>query len=261
MDRDAAAAANDTVTLDMVRQFLIREEDTIVFSLIERSKYPLNSPAYAPSKSPRGNGHGYPSLAELFIKGSEALQSSFGRYKNPEETPFFPENLPPSMVPPYNFSMFLHPPASSVNVSKTIYDIYFQKLLPSFVSNGDDGNYAIAVGHDLACLQAIARRIHYGKYVAEVKFRDAPDDYEPAIRSKDTDTLMTLLTDSRVEDMVKQRVTKKATVFGQEVTLNDTNSSETNFKVDPAVVSRLYDEWVIPLTKDVEVEYLLRRLD
>lgn len=32
--------------------------------------------------------------------------------------------------------------------------------------------------------QALSRRIHYGKFVAEIKFRDAPKDYEPAIRAK-----------------------------------------------------------------------------
>jgi len=38
--------------------------------------------------------------------------------------------------------------------------------------------------HSIKHLQAISRRIHYGKFVAEVKFRDAPQDYEPLIRAK-----------------------------------------------------------------------------
>lgn len=36
----------------------------------------------------------------------------------------------------------------------------------------------------LILFKAISRRIHYGKFVAEVKFSDAPHDYEPAICSK-----------------------------------------------------------------------------
>lgn len=32
--------------------------------------------------------------------------------------------------------------------------------------------------------QAISRRIHYGKFVAEAKFRESPRDYEPLIRAK-----------------------------------------------------------------------------
>lgn len=35
--------------------------------------------------------------------------------------------------------------------------------------------------------QALSRRIHYGRFVAEVKFRDAPDDYIPLIKSKVVD--------------------------------------------------------------------------
>ncbi|KAK7317691.1 hypothetical protein RJT34_02126 [Clitoria ternatea] len=49
---------------------------------------------------------------------------------------------------------------------------------------GDDGNYAQTAASDLSLLQAISRRIHYGKFVAEVKFRDSPQDYEPLICAK-----------------------------------------------------------------------------
>lgn len=63
-----------------------------------------------------------------------------------------------------------------------------------------------------------------------------------------------------MEEAVKKRVAKKAMTFGQEVKLGD-DGNIGKYKVDPAIVSRLYGEWVIPLTKDVEVEYLLHRLD
>lgn len=32
-------------------------------------------------------------------------------------------------------------------------------------------------------------------------------------------------------------------------------------QVDPEVVANLYRDWLMPLTKDVEVDYLLRRLE
>jgi chorismate mutase len=78
---------------------------------------------------------------------------------------------------------------------------------------------------------------------------------------QDRDALMKLLTVESVEEEVKKRVAKKAMVFGQEVTLNKTVDDTGKYKVDPSVLSRLYGEWVMPLTKLVEVEYLLRRLD
>lgn len=72
---------------------------------------------------------------------------------------------------------------------------------------------------------------------------------------------MKLLTFEKVEEMVKKRVQKKAETFGQEVKCINGDESEKKYKVDPFLVSRIYGEWLIPLTKHVEVEYLLRRLD
>lgn len=36
---------------------------------------------------------------------------------------------------------------------------------------GDDGNYGSAATLDVLALQALSKRIHYGKFVAEAKFR------------------------------------------------------------------------------------------
>ncbi|KAM3711292.1 hypothetical protein ACJW30_01G098400 [Castanea mollissima] len=250
----------DGVTLESLRQSLIRQEDTIIFSLIERARFPTNSPTYNESyvSSPTFSG----SLVHFVVKETEALQAKAGRYANPEEHPFFPDNLPPSVVPPYNFTEVLHPPAALININKDIWDMYFKKLLQLFTAPGDDGNYAATAASDLVCLQvkALSRRIHYGKLVAEVKFRESPQEFEPAIRAKDRDALMKLLTFESVEEAVKKRVAKKAMVFGQEVTLNN-DDNKGKYKVDPSVVSLLYGDWIIPLTKRVEVEYLLRRLD
>ncbi|CAK7353930.1 unnamed protein product [Dovyalis caffra] len=254
----AEGSSGSDFTLDSIRKALIRQEDTIVFSLIERAKFPMNSALYNQILNlvPGFSGP----LVDFIAKETEAVQAKAGRYVNPEENPFFPDNLPPSLVPKHNYSQVLHPGAASVSVNKAIWNMYLNQLLPLFIDAGDDGNYASTAASDLSCLQALSRRIHYGKFVAEIKFRDAPHDYEPLIRAKDTDALMKLLTDERVEEMVKKRVEKKAIIFGQDVSLS--NNVETgNFKVDPSVVVRLYDEWVIPLTKLVEVKYLLRRLD
>nr|CAD1825634.1 unnamed protein product [Ananas comosus var. bracteatus] len=156
----------------------------------------------------------------------------------------------------------LYPAAASVNVSDTIWSVYFEELLPQFTVEGVDETL-----RRQPHLISRVCRIHYGRFVAEVKFRDSPQDYIPAIRAKNRDTLMKLVTSESQEEIVKKRVEKKAAVFGQDVTLDrpadtgDSNSSRAAYKVDPSVVYRLYGDWVIPLTKIVEIEYLLRRLD
>ncbi|KAK8916312.1 Chorismate mutase 2 [Platanthera zijinensis] len=256
--RDEGEGSNQT-SLKTVRESLIRQEDSIVFSLIERARHPYNAAAYDNS-SLKSSGS---SLAEIFVREAEHLHAKAGRYDNPEEIPFFSEDLPLPLLPPYNYPQVLHPVAASVNITKTIWNMYFNELLPILTTKGDDGNYASTLALDLACLQALSRRIHYGKYVAEVKFRDAPMDYSSAIHDKDREALMRMLTFERVEEMVKQRVAKKAMVFGQQVTLEEDNwgGDTLNYKVDPTLISRLYSDWIIPLTKVVEVEYLLLRLD
>ncbi|XVE53533.1 hypothetical protein DITRI_Ditri03aG0010600 [Diplodiscus trichospermus] len=173
---------NDGLTLELVRESLIRQEDSIVFSLIERARFPFNSPTYDPSYASIHGSSG--SLVEFIVKQTEAIQATAGRYENPEEHPFFPENLPPSLVPCHKYPEVLHPAAMSVNINKIIWDMYFTKLLPLFVTPGDDGNYASTAARDLDCLQALSRRIHYGKRVAEIKFRYERKDYEPAIRAQ-----------------------------------------------------------------------------
>ncbi|XP_074560834.1 chorismate mutase 2-like [Curcuma longa] len=250
--------------LESVREFLTREEDSIVFSLIERAKYPSNLPAYDPSYLAGGVFSNY-SLLDLFVRETEAVQARAGRYQNPEEIPFFPKILvPPIFVPPYKYPEVLHPAAASVNARNAIWQMYFNQLLPQFTAKGDDGRYALAAAADLVCLQALSRRINYGRFVAEAKFRDAPEDYTRAIRAGDRDALMRLLTSEAQEETVKRRAEKKAKVFGQDVTVNNTGRNESSrpkYKVDPAVVYHLYGDWVIPLTKLVEVEYLLHRLN
>ncbi|XP_057957881.1 chorismate mutase 2-like [Malania oleifera] len=259
MVEEAACDSATSFTLDSIRDSLVRQEDTIIFSLIERAKFPLNSAAYTESflKVSKFSG----SIVQYIIQGSEALQAKVGRYENPEEVAFFPANLPPSAVH-HNFTKILYPAAAGVSINKNISDIYFNQLLPLFVAEGDDGNYGQTTAADLACLQALSRRIHDGRIVAELKYTGSPQDYETAIRNKDINALMKLLTVASLEEIVKKRVEKKAMVFAQEVTLDDNKNNTTNkYKVDPSIVRDLYEKWVIPLTKDVEIEYLLHRLD
>ncbi|KAJ0089942.1 hypothetical protein Patl1_12584 [Pistacia atlantica] len=269
---ESESVSEMVITLESVRESLIRQEDTIVFSLIERAKYPRNSPLYDLSYASIPGFSG--SLFQYIVSHSENLQAvnvltkmlndllcnRLGDMKTQKNILSFPDNIPGSLLPPHNYPQVLHPPSASININSTIWDKYVNQLLPVLVAEGDDGNYASTATSDLDCLQALSRRIHYGKYVAEVKFREAPQDYEPLIRAKDSDALMKLLTFEHVEEMVKRRVEKKAMIFGQEVALFS-NGTEGKCKIDPSIVSKLYEDWVMPLTKVVEVEYLLRRLD
>ncbi|KHN02003.1 Chorismate mutase, chloroplastic [Glycine soja] len=82
-----------TLTLDGIRNSLIRKEDSIIFSLLERAQYSYNADAFFTDGF---NG----SLVEFMVLQTENLHAQVGRYKSPDEHAFFPEDLPEPMLPP-----------------------------------------------------------------------------------------------------------------------------------------------------------------
>lgn len=74
---------------------------------------------------------------------------------------------------------------------------------------------------------------------------------------------MDLLTYPEVEEVIKNRVEMKTRRCGQEVTTatEDEGGPDPVYKINPALVASLYGDWIMPLTKQVQVEYLLKRLD
>lgn len=79
---------------------------------------------------------------------------------------------------------------------------------------------------------------------------------------QDREQLMKLLTYESVEEAIKKRVEIKAKTFGLEVKIHPEEVSvNPDYKIKPRLIANLYGDWIMPLTKEVQVEYLLRRLD
>ncbi|KAK7316319.1 hypothetical protein VNO77_35269 [Canavalia gladiata] len=251
---------SENLTLDHIRHSLIRQEDSIIFSLLERAQYCYNEDTYDPDAFSMDGFHG--SLVEYMVRETEMLHAKVGRYKSPDEHPFFPDGLPEPMLPPLQYPQVLHPIADSININEKVWSVYFRVLIPQLVKEGDDGNCGSTAVCDVICLQGLSKRIHYGKYVAEAKFRASPDAYKAAIIAQDKDKLMELLTYPEVEEAIKRRVEIKAKTYGQEVVINMKEyRTEPVYKINPSLVADLYGDWIMPLTKEVQVAYLLRRLD
>ncbi len=107
-----------------------------------------------------------------------------------------------------------------------------------------------------------------GKFVAEAKFNDPNlhDQYVQLIQAEDRKGIMDLLTNTAVEQKLLSRLKKKALLYGQEVDdsaldeFGDGGQVLLQSRISPSVVARIYEQFIIPLTKEVEVEYLLQRL-
>jgi chorismate mutase len=71
--------------------------------------------------------------------------------------------------------------------------------------------------------------------------------------------IMKLLTNVEVEQKLLKRLRKKADIYGREI--DDVDVREPIMRIPVDSIANMYEKYVIPLTKAVEVEYLLCRLD
>ncbi|KAJ9049427.1 chorismate mutase aro7, variant 2 [Entomophthora muscae] len=179
---------------------------------------------------------------------------------SPDEYPFT-DDLPKPVLPPLEWPIFLK--SNSINLNKKIFQTYITEIAPKICSEGDDMNHGTAATLDIEVLQALSRRIHYGKFIAEAKYQDPKnrDKYIELIKNKDREAIMALLTDSAVEEQLLKRLRRKAEIYGQDVVDGETDQRPSNYKIGVDLVANTYRDFVIPLTKEVEVLYLLARLD
>ncbi|KAJ2160318.1 chorismate mutase aro7 [Coemansia sp. RSA 552] len=268
--------------LGELRDTLVRLEDTIIFALIERSQFKHNQPIYEAGKMQFNDGY-RGSFLSWFLKEVESVHAKVRRYQSPDEYPFT-DSLPEPVLPPLEYPPVLVDP-KHININDEIFNAYVNTVVPGITTPGDDKNYGSSATRDIECLQALSRRVHYGKFVAESKFQDPKthDEYVRHITDRNRDKLMELLTNSRVEELLLKRLKAKAIIYGQDLSAASlgSNGSISNgsrallastaaadaseelvkTRVDYDLVVSLYRDYVIPLTKEVEVEYLLHRLD
>ena len=297
---------SDILSLDSIRSTLIRQEETIIFAIIERAQYRQNNKVYEEGGFPTLGlpvgvdpnceclqGGRQLSFLEYMLIGTEVLHCGVRRYTSPEEHAFFPDCLPSgpnAALPQLEYPDDLLSPigdASSVNFNQILLKKYVEWIIPSVTQEGDDEQHGSTVLADLAVLQALSKRVHYGKFVAESKYRSNPEEYERLVKNNDADGVMKLLTNAAVEEKVLRRAKLKATTYGREPMMTELpdkkmESDTTSFisaaaasavasalealgekndsgKVDPAVIEDIYSKFIIPLTKDIEVAYLFKR--
>ncbi|GAA5856129.1 hypothetical protein JCM8547_002994 [Rhodosporidiobolus lusitaniae] len=262
------------LNLDNIRRTLTRLEDTIIFLLIERAAFAHNPRMYTKDGFAdvlhRDGFKG--SWLEWLLKETETSHAKIRRYDSPDEHPFTARFLlPEPILPPLDYPPLLYDP-TRLNVNPQILQFYTESIVPSITKavtaklgkENDDGNYGSAGTRDIECLQAISRRIHCGMFVSESKFLESPSSFIPHILNPNPSALEGLITKPAVEAALLVRLAKKARWYGAELGPDGEPLPEQGSngkRVDTEEVVRLYREYIIPLTKDVEVEYLLHRLD
>ena len=241
---------NEQLLLENIRGVLMRLEETIVFAVIERAQFRQNLKIYEPAVF--GAFLEGESLTGYLLRETERAHARLRRYTSPDEHPFFP-GLPEPLLPAMRFDESPLVP-NTVNLNAALRLAYEREMVPYFCVPGDDGQYGSSAMDDVAVLQALSRRVHYGKLVAESKFRAHPDDFRPAMAARDAGRLLELITVPDVEERVLRRVALKARTYGR-----DPEGQAGQDKIDPEHVVELFRRWLMPMTKQVEVDYLLQR--
>lgn len=252
-------AAGEPLRLGDLRERLIRQEETIIFALIERAQFRLNPVIYEagafliPGAPDEGGGL---SFSRYVLYGLERVYARVRRYTSPDEVPFAPAgSLPAPVLAPLDYPRTLIP--NAINYNGAVEAVYRDRILPVVCEGGDDQNYGSSATADVAALQALSKRVHYGKFIAEAKFQESPREYAALAAAGDRGGIWALLSNAAVERVLLARVENKARNYGGDVT--DAGTVRDVFKVEPAAIAAIYRDHIIPLTKEVEVDYIVQR--
>lgn len=210
-------------------------------------QFPLNQTVYA------SNGVRIPdsnlSLLDWMLREQERFQSLVRRYQSPDEYAFFPEALQAPILQPIEYPKILHP--NNVDVNQILKRKYIEEILPKVCrsfNREDRGekeeNYGSSVTCDVLCLQALSRRIHFGKFVAESKFQEQTDKMVRLIKAGDRHGLDAAITNHQVEQKVLERLRLKARTYGTDPSIGVDAGSKINIGAVVAVyeVSFVYSK-------------------
>lgn len=154
---------------------------------------------------------------------TEKLHALARRYTSPDENAFYPHLLPEPILPSLKYPQVLKP--NCINVNDQIMNVYLEKILLGMTDATSDHTsvrlwrrWSAALGictdnflmrrqfgstatADIAVLQALSKRVHFGKFIAEAKFQAETERYTNLILANDAAGIMEALTNLAVEEV------------------------------------------------------------
>ncbi len=124
---------------------------------------------------------------------------------------------------------------------------YLLALRPALCEAGEDEDRTGLLAADTACLNALARRLSLSIHVATRKREALPEVLQTAVRTGDPGRVERAITNAAVEAEVLARVGQRAE---RQAPRADT----------PGQIVALYAEWLIPLSRKIQVHGLLSTL-
>jgi len=125
-----------------------------------------------------------------------------------------------------------------------IYPVYINNVLPILCEPGADADCRKCLSTDSSCMNALVQRLNLSVHVATLKKEEIPDALRHPIELGDPVLLEAAITNQAVENDVIKRTL--------EMTREQLGSDELQQRV-----ARLYAEWVIPISRKIQVHDLL----
>ena len=188
-----------------IRETLRLMEDSIIFTLIERSRYK--------------SSHDCLDLFRKFWNEQNSLVFKFQSSRT--ESKIFSE------------------------IQEKLFSFYFTNILPANCKDKELPLTSIFL-KDTNILFQVSERMQQGIFVAKAKFQSEPELYQKLAKENNKKEIMRKLTNSEVEEKILFRIEEKA---------KQLNFLNPDF--NPEVAVSFYRDCIIPLTKEIELAYLL----
>jgi chorismate mutase len=122
--------------------------------------------------------------------------------------------------------------------------VYVSKVLPMLCKPGEDADCRKCISTDSSCLNALVQRLNLSVHVAALKKEEIPEALRKPIEFKDAERLEVAITNQAVEnEVIKRTLDMAREQFG---------SNEVQERI-----ANLYMEWVIPVSRKIQVHDLL----
>ena len=208
----------------------------IIISLKKRTRFAKNPEVYIPGLV-RSDPN--TSLLQYELGRIEQVHAELGRFKFADQEPYTGIDDIESIIVRSTPASPIEPMRSGVG--GRIIEFYRNWIGTACPDGSKPDTFGETVTADVTALLAIMERINLGKYVAESKFSDAPEKFREAGGEREA-TL----------DLIVRRDRE-----GQVFELARTLARHYDFDEDQAVA---VFEFMVEVTKDVEVDYIRQRL-
>lgn len=121
---------------------------------------------------------------------------------------------------------------------------YLLRILPGLCTDAPGNGPAPCLASDAACLDALARRLALSVHVASRKRETLPDSLQSALQSHDPSHVEAAITHPSVEQDVLARIRTRV-------------RDQSSDPMLPDRIASLYAEWIIPLSRKIQVHGLL----